>query len=82
MKHLKQNTKSSMKKKPNRCGSVVLEEENAEYDPKNKIPTVKRNTGAVFLFRLQDNFTALKDQWMGPSPAKYWTRVPFPHLKH
>lgn len=47
MKHLKQNTKSSMKKKPNRCGSVVLEEENAEYDPKNKIPTVKQHWGCV-----------------------------------
>lgn len=36
-----------MKKKPNRCGSVVLEEENAEYDPKNKIPTVKQHWGCV-----------------------------------
>ncbi len=53
----------------------VWRRRNAQYDPKNTIPTVKHGGGnimlwGVFLLRGQDNCTASKRQWTGPCTAR------------
>ena len=38
--------------------------------------------GGVFLLRRQDNFTASKGRWTGPSTIKSWVRTTFPQPGH
>ncbi len=61
--------------------SPCLEEEDAAYDPKNTIPTVKHGGGNImlwgcFLLRGQDNCTASKGRWTGPCTvrARAWSQ--------
>ncbi len=54
----------------------VWSKRNADYHPKNTIPTVKHGGGnimfgAVFLLRVQDNFTTLRGKWT----VKSWMRT-------